>query len=82
MKTNQVSQQNLANTSIDRQEVIDALLHHWSVNANNIQVKVSENTVTLKGFVASIYQKEEAEKVVSKIPGVMQVDNQLNVVVD
>lgn len=66
-------------TPIDRQKVIDALLRHWSINANNIHVTVSGSTVILKGYVSSLYQKEEAEKVVWKAPGVTQVDNQLNI---
>lgn len=64
---------------IDRQKVIDALMRHWSVNANNIQVAVSGNTVTLKGFVSSLIQKDQAEKIVWKSPGVRHVDNQLNI---
>lgn len=66
-------------TPIDRQKVIDALLRHWSINANNIHVTVSGSTVILKGYVSSLYQKEEAEKVVWKAPGVTHVDNQLNI---
>lgn len=66
-------------TPIERQKVIDALLRHWSINANNIHVAVSGSTVILTGFVSSLYQKEEAEKVVWKAPGVTHVDNQLNI---
>ncbi|WP_298223830.1 BON domain-containing protein [Flavobacterium sp.] len=70
------------NKAIDRQKLIDALLRHWAINATNIQVEVTGNTVTLKGFVSSLYQKEEAERVVWKTPGVMGVDNQLNILFD
>jgi len=67
---------------LNRQEVIDALLRHWSVNATNIQVGVSGDTVTLKGFVSSLYQKEEAAKVAWNTPGVLHVDNQLHIEFD
>lgn len=71
-----------ANSTIDRQQVIDALLRHYSIDANNIQVEVSGNTVILKGFVSSATQKEEAAKVAWMCAGVVQVNNQLHINVD
>lgn len=67
---------------INRQQVIDALLHHWSIDANNIQVGVSGNTIILKGFVHTKTQKEEAEKVARKTPGVIAVENRLYINTD
>jgi osmotically-inducible protein OsmY len=65
--------------AIDRQKLIDALMRHWSINANNIHVEISGSKVILTGFVSSLYQKEEAEKVAWKSPGVTAVDNQLTI---
>lgn len=67
---------------INRQQVIDDLLHHWSIDANNIQVAVSGNTVILKGFVHSETQKDEAEKVARKTAGVIAVENRLYINTD
>lgn len=79
---NLIHVENQTDSPIDRQEVIDALLKHFSINANNIQVEVTGNTVILKGFVPSVEQKEEAAKVAWLCAGVIQVKNHLNINAD
>ncbi len=62
---------------IEKQHIEDALRRHWAIDAGEIDVEVSGTTITLKGFVNSLYQKEEAEKIVYKTPGVLKVINDL-----
>jgi osmotically-inducible protein OsmY len=49
------------------------------VTADEIKVNVSGTKVTLTGTVTSWYQKEEAEKIAWKAPGVWSVTNDLTV---
>ena len=62
---------------IEKQKVIDALFRHAAINSTNISVEVSGGTITLKGTVSTLYQKEEAARIAWKTPGVSHVDNQL-----
>jgi osmotically-inducible protein OsmY len=57
--------------------VKNALKRHWSFNADDINVVVNGTTVTLSGVVSSLYQKEEAENIVWKTPGICEVINNL-----
>jgi osmotically-inducible protein OsmY len=65
---------------LEKRVVEKALQRHWSINADDIKVTVENNKVILSGTVTSLYQKEEAEKIAWKTPGVLFVDN--NLVVD
>lgn len=56
-----------------------ALMRHWSTNSDGITIKVDSTHVTLTGFVGSVYEREEAEKIAYKTPGVWYVDNKLEV---
>ncbi|PZR31030.1 MAG: ornithine aminotransferase [Azospira oryzae] len=71
------SQDAVETTQIER-----ALDRDWSVNADTIKVRVSGTAVTLSGTVNSPYQKEEAERIVWKAPGVWSVKNDLEVKYD
>ncbi len=64
---------------IDKKQIENALERDWSINADNIKVSVSGTTVTLTGKVNSSHQKEEAERIVWKAPGVWSVKNELEV---
>ena len=48
----------------------DALRRNWAIEADKIHVKADGNTITLSGIVKSVYEKEEAEKIAWKTPGV------------
>jgi osmotically-inducible protein OsmY len=65
--------------SIEKGLIEDALRRHWAIDADEIDVKATGSTVTLSGYVRSIYQREEAEKIAYKTPGVLKVINKLEV---
>ena len=64
--------------SIEKKTIESALRRPWwSINDNDIMVKVSGNKVTLTGTVNSWYQKSEAGRIAWNAPGVWAVDNEL-----
>lgn len=63
---------------IEQQDVEIALRRSF-INDSEIRVKVSETTVTLSGTVNSWYQKEEAERIAWKSPGICDVKNQIEI---
>ncbi|MDI9311042.1 MAG: BON domain-containing protein [Limnohabitans sp.] len=65
--------------SIEKEAIEKALSRNWSINNDNIEVKVKANEVTLKGEVSSYYQKDEAERIAWNAPGVCSVNNQISV---
>jgi osmotically-inducible protein OsmY len=67
------------NDAIEKNELEKALARNWSINNQDIKVKVSGNKVTLLGIVGSLYQKDEAERIAWNTPGVWTVDNELTV---
>ncbi|MRX41655.1 BON domain-containing protein [Flavobacterium sp. LC2016-23] len=62
---------------IDKKNVQRALASNWALHSENIFIKVDGTEVTLTGSVSSIYQKDLAEKIVWKTPGIWSVNNQL-----
>ncbi|MDQ0594980.1 osmotically-inducible protein OsmY [Chryseobacterium ginsenosidimutans] len=64
--------------NIDRQD-IEKALDRSSIDSSEINVSVSGKTVTLTGTVHTWHQKEEAERVVWKTPGIKDVKNDLAV---
>jgi osmotically-inducible protein OsmY len=64
---------------VEKAAIEDAIDLNWSLSDRDIEVKVSDNKVTLTGTVDSWYQKNEAARVAWKAPGVWSVDNQLKV---
>ncbi|HCN84285.1 MAG TPA: ornithine aminotransferase [Sphingobacteriaceae bacterium] len=63
--------------AVEREDIECALERNWSIDDDDIQVKVSGNNVSLNGTVGSLYQKDEAERIVWNAPGVWSVDNEL-----
>lgn len=59
-----------------RQALQDADL---SETAKNVQVMAKEGRVTLTGSVASAQEMAELERIVRGIPGVREIDNQVQV---
>lgn len=55
----------------------DALYRCAEVDASDIEVSVTEGIITLSGFVESRIQKKVAEMTVERIPGVIDINNQL-----
>jgi len=63
--------------TIEKEDIQRALERNWSIDNQEILVKVSGNKVTLSGIVVSLYQKDEAGRIAWKTPGVWDVDNEL-----
>ena len=64
---------------LNKKMLKNAIGRSWSVDNNDIQVKVSGTTVTLSGTVNSWYQKEEAGRIAWNTPGIWHVKNELAV---
>lgn len=65
--------------ALEQKDVEDALERNWSINTNDITVKVSGTKVTLTGSVSSWYQKNEAGRIAWMTPGISSVDNELEI---
>jgi osmotically-inducible protein OsmY len=65
-------------TSQGLQEKIEAAFHRSAtLDAHKIQVDIKGNKAVLKGQVRSFAEREDAEKVAWSAPGILYVDNQL-----
>ena len=62
---------------LKKRDIECALGRNWSIDDQDIRVKVSGNNVTLNGTVQSFYQRDEAERIAWNAPGVWTVDNEL-----
>jgi osmotically-inducible protein OsmY len=63
--------------NVDKQLIENALGRNVVIYGKNIRVDVAGNVVTLKGTVASVFEKEEAGRVAWYTPGVDDVKNDL-----
>ncbi|BDU25722.1 BON domain-containing protein [Flavobacterium sp. GSB-24] len=77
--TNRIKIKAEIQNEIEKHNIKRALSSNWTLHSENILVKVDGTKVTLTGSVSSIYQKDLAEKIVWKTPGIWAVDNQLAV---
>jgi len=75
--TNRIKIKSEIQNEIEKKDVQRALASNWTLHSENIFVKVDGTKVTLTGAVSSIYQKDLAEKLAWKTPGIWSVDNQL-----
>ena len=80
--TNNIKIKSETDNEVEKADIESALKRNWSVNDNNIDVKVSEHRATLTGTVNSWYQKDEAGRIAWNAPGVWQVENELIVEFD
>jgi osmotically-inducible protein OsmY len=62
---------------IEKGRVEEALRRNWAIESDKVHVRAHGTTITLSGIVTSLFQKEEAEHIAYKTPGVWFVDNQL-----
>jgi len=76
---NQIKLKSENHDAIERKDVENALERNWSINAEDITVKVNGTKVTLTGTVESLYQKVEAEQIAYNTKGIVSVDNELEV---
>ncbi|WP_029268423.1 BON domain-containing protein [Flavobacterium sp. KJJ] len=80
--TNNIKIKSDIKDAIEKKDVEKALARSWSLNAKDITVTVNGTNVKLTGFVDSVYQKDQAEKIVWKTPGIWSIDNNLVVEYD
>jgi len=78
--TNLLRVRNPASPAVIHQNIEEALRHSAEMDARGVTVVVDEGTVTLRGIVRSMADREEAEAAVWRGPGVSFVENQLVVV--
>ncbi|MGO4440348.1 BON domain-containing protein [Rhizobium sp. RAF56] len=67
------------NDNILRQSVIDELEFEPSVNAAHIAVTARDGVVTLAGHVCTYAEKEQAERVASRVKGVRAIAQEIDV---
>src|SRR5450432_1091034 len=77
--TNSIKIKSDFHDAIEKREIEGAISRNWSLNGLDIQVKVSGTKVSLTGDVESWYQKNEAGRIAWNAPGVLSVDNQLEI---
>jgi osmotically-inducible protein OsmY len=65
--------------AVEKEDIENALKRNWSLNAEDINVKVSDHKVTLTGTVGSWYQKDEAARIAWSASGVWEVHNELEI---
>jgi len=80
--TNSITIKSESHDTIEKKDVEKALARNWSINSQDVNVKVSGTKVTLTGSVSSWYQKDEAGRIAWNTPGVWNVDNELVVEYD
>ncbi|MEP6929315.1 MAG: BON domain-containing protein, partial [Flavobacterium sp.] len=80
--TNEIKIKSDITNAIEKKDIERALERTWGLNAKDITVTVDGTKVELTGFVDSIYQKDQVEKVVWKTPGIWSIDNDLVVEYD
>jgi hypothetical protein len=61
-----------------KREVEQALRAHYGLGKAGIRVSVIQGVVTLRGTVASSVQIDQAKDVVSRVPGVQEINNELH----
>jgi osmotically-inducible protein OsmY len=65
--------------AISIRDITAALLRSGSVNAGDVRLEAEGHTAILLGSIDSWYEKEEAARIVWNAPGVVKVDNRLEV---
>jgi len=75
--TNNITIKSESHDAIEKKDVEKALARNWSINTQDIKVKVAGTKVTLTGTVSSWYQKDEAGRIAWNTPGIWSVDNEL-----
>ncbi|MBF4464359.1 BON domain-containing protein [Flavobacterium sp. LC2016-12] len=77
--TNNIKLKREVYDQVEKELLEKALQRHWAFDTDEIDIEVAGATVQLSGTVGSIFQKEEAERIAYKTPGVIKVINHLKV---
>lgn len=77
--TNNIKLKREVYDQVEKELLEKALQRHWAFDMDEIDIEVAGATVQLSGTVGSIFQKEEAERIAYKTPGVIKVINHLKV---
>ena len=80
--SNKITIRSETHDAIEKREIERAFVRNWSMCDQTIDVHVTGKSVTLRGIVDSLYQKEEAGHIARSAPGVWSVDNELVVEYD
>lgn len=80
--TNNIIIKSGSHDEIEKKDIESAIDRNWATNDEDIKVQVSGTAVTLTGKVDSLYQKDVAEKIAWKAPGILSVNNELVVEYD
>lgn len=75
--TNHIKIKAQIENQIEKKNIKRALASNWALHSEDIFLKIEGTKVTLTGAVPSLFQKDLAEKIVWKTPGIWSVDNQL-----
>lgn len=78
--TNNITLEPVATSSNVRGKIQRAFQRHAAIDANKVNIEVSDGTVTLSGEVHSWHEKDDAETAAWCAPGVKSVRNNLSVV--
>jgi osmotically-inducible protein OsmY len=62
-----------------RHRIVEALHRNANIDARQIRVAVSGDTATLTGHVGTWLQRESAERAAADAPGIVHVDNRIDV---
>lgn len=79
--TNKINSVKATNDRVKKCEIENRLERNYNID-KDIGVAVLDDVVTLKGQVASLFQKKEAERIAGNVTGVKWVKNDLNVDLD
>jgi osmotically-inducible protein OsmY len=77
--TNDITVASQAMVGDVKQKIEEAFKRHAILDAKDIEVKVDESTVTLKGHVSSWQERDDAAQAAWAAPGVAHVENRLAV---
>jgi osmotically-inducible protein OsmY len=77
--TNKIKTQTDRNDEVKKKAIQKAIAHNAALENDHIEVSVKNNDVKLSGLVNSFFEKEEAERLAWKAPGVWSVSNEIGV---
>lgn len=77
--TNNIRTRSDRNDFVKKSTIEKAILNSAALENDHIEVSVKNNEVKLSGLVNSFFEKEEAERIAWKIPGIWSVDNEIGV---